>query len=97
MKEIFVKIYPHGVDRDGNYTNPVRLIFNSVEERDKYVRKEYSYCKTEEDAFLSAIFRADRIRCKNNLMLKRAEFAKLSGFLGADNRWTKIDVEEINA
>jgi hypothetical protein len=75
-----VKIYPNGVDKDGRYTAEVWLMFNSVEERDQYVNDELRYCRKEEEALLNAFFRNDRIRCKNNLLLKRVEFAKNQGF-----------------
>lgn len=108
--EVIVKVYPAGVDKDGNYTNPVSVVLAEYNEgddlaaqqavsfRENYVRQEYKFCRKEEDALLSAIYRKDRIRCKNDLMLKRAEFARNQGYFGADNQWTQrgaIKVEEI--
>lgn len=87
-----LKIYPNGVDVDGNYTAKVWLSFESKEDRDNYVRKEFKYCRKEEDAHLEARFRKDRIRTKNDLLTKRAKFARENGFEGSvskNSQWIK--------
>jgi hypothetical protein len=108
-QDIFVKVYPAGCDKDGNYTNPVKVILAQVPEndeiaynnarefRDRYVRDEYKFCRVEEDAYNAAVFRNDRIRCKNNLMLKRADFAKMKGYFGPDDRWTKVEISLVES
>lgn len=88
-----LKIYPKGVDNDGHYTSEVWLMFNSNEERDQYVADELRYCRKEEEALLSALYRRDRIRCKQNLANKRVEFATKNGFKKKDaSTWVREGV-----
>lgn len=99
-QEIYVRIYPKGVDRDGkvNKADECRVVLQSAEERERYVRAEYKFCRQQEDDHLAAIYRKDRIRTKGALELRRAEFARSQGYEGlGSNRWTKClpTVQEI--
>jgi hypothetical protein len=81
MSNARLKVFPNGVDEDGNYTDPVWLNFDSLEQKEKYLINEYKFCKREEESHLNAIYRKDRIRTKNDLMIKRVAFAKKTGLL----------------
>jgi len=90
-----VRIFPNGLDKDGNYTKLVWLKFNSNEEKEAYIASEFKYCKKEENNYLTAFYKEDRIAAKDALLKKRVEFANSQGFSGRGKTWTRAyKVEE---
>jgi hypothetical protein len=87
-KNFFVRIFEDG---DGEST-PTLVVFNSLAEKEKYIKKEYWFCKQEEVNCLSARYKEQRVKAKKDLFLKRVVFAKSEGFKPIDkkgNKWYK--------
>ena len=78
MKEedvkISVNIFPNGV------TKPDAIVvFDSVDDKMEYVKREFFSCKKENDEYLSS-FGEERIKKKEIFAKKRVEFAKANGY-----------------
>lgn len=82
---ISISIFPNGSDKAQS-----SLIFDSMEDKMAYVKKESTYCMIEENAYLSA--RGEkRDELKDVFLKKRVEFAKKNGFApkkrGDQTKW----------
>ena len=86
-----VRIFPKGLNVFGetDEKDVIWLKFNSMEEKDQYVTDEFLYCKKEEDAYLTAFYKKDRIAAKNALYKKRVQYARGQGFGGRGKIWTR--------
>lgn len=60
-------------------------------DRENYIRQEYRFCRKEEQAYLAAFTKNDRMRTQKELLLKRVEFAQSQGYkqINSDNVWRK--------
>lgn len=52
------------------------VYFDTEIEREKYIRNEFLFCKTEEKSYLTALYSNQRVTAVQNLYNKRIEFAK---------------------
>ena len=89
-KEHVVRIYLNGAAD----TNSVAVVvFPDQETKEKYIRKEYWYCKDQEIAYNAARSKAQREKTKDELYAKRVEFARTQGYApvkGNRLRWEKV-------
>jgi hypothetical protein len=83
-QKYFVRVYPNGMNKPC-----VKLQFSSEEEKEKYIKAEYWFCKEEENEYLTAGKTHTRQLAKHLLYAKRTTFAKKSGFSGNGKIWTR--------
>lgn len=93
MSKFKLSILPKGVDEKNIYAkrDEVTLVFADNDDRKKYIKNEARYCRREDEAHISAIYKKDRVRTKNALLAKRVEFAINSGFAGSGNTWVQTE------
>jgi hypothetical protein len=80
-----VAIYPNGLVND-QYVDPHWLIFDNVEEKQKYIKKEFMFCYKLFSEHEAALRMDERLRVRERLLRKRVDFAKSQGFSNKNSR-----------
>lgn len=92
MEEFSIPLLPDG-------ENIHKLIFNSKEEKDSYVKGEYQFCFAERAMYLSCRFKEVE-QAQKDLDDRRVEFAKRNGFTPSKYKprvWERVEQEDLIA
>lgn len=87
-----VRIFPNGPKGDAVY-----LLFLTKEQKEKYIRDEYTFCFEAERNHNAAMTTNSRNKTKEALYAKRVDYAKSCGFapkVGEVNIWVKQEREK---
>jgi hypothetical protein len=94
-----ISIYPNGLDESGQYTKPAKIFFSSREEKEKYIRREFSFSLKEWKICESSFPMKNIIKAREILLKKRVRFA-LSMNYGPEpndkNVWTRNNTNDDN-
>lgn len=83
-----VRIYP-----EGNSDNPSWVVFDSVEEKEVYIKREWKFCYKLISEHGAALNMKKRQEVKQRLMKKQVDFCKSMGYSNTKANkkyWTKV-------